>query len=80
LRRRAAVAGDREQAVDEVGRRGRQRERIPAQLIRRCRRLVEAVVEARLVEQLERAMHDRGPDPIQPAAPIRMPRRGERRA
>ena len=54
LRRRAAIAGHGEQAVDEIGRRGRQRQRIPAQLVRRDRRLVEIVVESSTLQQRER--------------------------
>ena len=80
LRGGAAVAGDREQPVDEIGRRVRQRERIPAQLVRGNRHLVAAVVEARSIKRFERAVDGRRTDPVQPTAPINMPRRGKRGA
>ena len=41
LRMRVAVAGHRHEAVDEVGRLRRQRQRVPAQLVRRRRHVAE---------------------------------------
>ena len=60
----------------------RQRERVPAQLIRRCRDAVERRARAAPAAAYahERAMHDRRTNPVQPRATIRVPRRGERRA
>ena len=77
---RAAIAGHRDEAVDEVGRCRRQRQRIPAQLVRRRRHFVENIVEFSTLQHRERRVHRRGTDAIEPAAPIRMARRGERRA
>src|SRR5690606_33759931 len=58
----------------------RQRQRIPAQLVRRHRSMPEVLVQARLLERLEGAVHRRRPDPVQPAAPVGVARRGERGA
>src|SRR4249919_669462 len=80
LPRGGSVAGHREEAFDEVRLRRRDRQRAPAQLVRRHRTTAEIVVEARLFKCLERTMHRRRPHPIQPAAPILAARRGERRA
>ena len=75
-----AVAGHGEQAVDEVGRRGRHRLRIPAQLIRRHRAAIEVVVEIRLRAGLETPVHRRRTDTVKPAAPVRVSRRRKGRA
>jgi hypothetical protein len=85
LRHRSAIAGQREQAVDEIHRRGLpastgQRQRIPAQLVRGDRAGAEVAVEAGLPERRERAVHRRRPDPVQPATPVLVPRCGERSA
>jgi len=39
----------------------------------------EVAVQARLRERRERPVHGGRPDPVQPAAPVLCPRRGERR-
>ena len=81
LRRHVAVAAERHDALDEVGRLFRNRNRAPAQLRRRGVDVVErraanqAVVDARI-----RPMHDRGLDAIGPGAAVFRARRGERRA
>ncbi|CAM2144933.1 hypothetical protein PT2222_160209 [Paraburkholderia tropica] len=84
-RRRRAVARHRHPAVDEVGRRGRHRQRVPAQLIgRRGRHVVEIGDEARRAadlgvrdERCERLMHRARTDPIEPRAAIVRARRRE---
>src|SRR5690606_27686317 len=79
---RTAVAGHGEQAIDEVdpGPARWHRQRIPAQLVRRHRAIAEILVQARLRIRLEAAVHRRRTDPVQPAAPVGVARRGERRA
>src|SRR5207342_241248 len=78
LYRCAAIAGDSEQAIDEIAGRGRNGLRIPAQLVRRRRLFVEAIMEGAVFEQRERRMHRRRPDAVQPAAAIAVAWRGER--
>ncbi|MCW0448988.1 hypothetical protein NB706_001822 [Xanthomonas sacchari] len=74
-----AVAGHGVQAVDEVHRRLRQRQRAPAQLVRRHLTALEVVVErAGTVVSDEAAVHHRRADAIQPTAPVDATRRGER--
>ena len=46
------------------------RQRIPAQLVRRGRRFVEAIVEPGMSKRLERGMHGRRANAVQPAAAI----------
>jgi hypothetical protein len=75
-----AIAGHRHQAIDKIRRCRGHRQRIPAQLVRRRRRLVEVVVEGSAFQHRERLMHGCRPDAIQPAAPIHVPRRSERGA
>ena len=77
---RAAIAGHGEQPVDEIDccSRLRQGQRIPAQLVRRHRAAAEVFMQPRLVERGEFTVHRRRPDPVQPAAPVGMARRGER--
>ncbi len=77
---RPAVACDGHQTIEEVGGLLRQRQWIPAQLVRRGGCFVEAVVEGGVRYWLERLMHRRRADPVQPAAPIEVARRGERAA
>ena len=78
------VAGHRGQALHEVGRRVRHRHRMPAQLIRRRRHLVEATADVPTkqarVDLDEGSMDCGGPDAIEPRAPVMAARRGECRA
>src|SRR5581483_7028488 len=80
LHRRAAVARHRVEAFDEIRRRLRQWKRTPAQLVRWRGDFVETIVEVRMWPRREGSVHRRGTDSIQPTAPARMPRRGERGA
>ena len=74
---RPAVPGHRVQAVDEVRRRLRHGERRPAHLVGRHRSGAEIAVQAVLRVGLERPVHRRRADAVQPAAPVLRPRRGE---
>ncbi|KAG0773075.1 hypothetical protein G6F22_015190 [Rhizopus arrhizus] len=68
------------QAFDEVGRQLRQRQRAPAQLVRRGRLCAEITLQLRLRERGELAVGDRRAYPVQPAAAIAAARRGKRGA
>ncbi len=81
LRGDVAVARDREQPVDEIRGRLRQRKRIPAQLVRRRLDIGERrTAQLRVTQSLERAVHGRGTQAIEPGAPVLCARRGERGA
>ena len=80
LRLGIAVAGHRDQALDEVRGLGRDRERIPAELVRRRDACAEVAREEAVVDPLERLVQRGRADAIQPRAAVRVARRGERRA
>jgi hypothetical protein len=80
LRGRTAIARHGEQAVDEIGRCDRQRQRVPAQLVRRYRHLIEIIVESSTLQRRERIVHRRRLDPVEPAAPVEVARRSKSRA
>jgi hypothetical protein len=76
-----AVAADRDQAVDEVGRLGRDLQRIPAQAVGRRRGGVERAA-LQLVLGVGRIgpVAGAGPQAVEPAAAVLVARRGEGRA
>ena len=81
LRFRRAVARDRHEAVDEISGRGRQRQRVPAQLSwAPGAPLAPTPGKHIALQRLEGAVQHRRPNSVQPGAPIRMPRRGKRGA
>ena len=73
----ATIPGHGVQAIDEIGGCLRQRQRAPAQLVRRHRSVAEIVVELRLLDQRERPVHRSRTHAVQPTAPIFAARRGE---
>src|SRR5438477_9055632 len=75
-----AIACHGDQAVDKICLRFRYGQRIPAQLIGRCRQPAEAAFDMLIVDLSERFVHRRRPDAIEPRAPIRAARRGKRGA
>ncbi len=81
-RRHIAITGDGCQAIDKIGRRVRQRRRIPAQPIWRRRRLVERsrTQAPRHRIRNEGAVIGRRPQPVQPGPTVLGPWRREGRA
>ena len=76
LRRRRCRPSSPGPATKSVGAVGH-RQRIPAQLVRRRRHGVELADDPAGVERLERLVHRRRPDPVQPGAAVVGARRGE---
>ena len=77
LRRGISVAGHGDESVDKIGCGLRQRQRIPAQLIRRRALVVESAHDARVLELAKRLMHRGRPDSVQPRAAVGAAGRGE---
>ena len=75
---RITVAGHRDDALDEIGRCLRHGQRVPAQLVGRRRLGGEIADDAPGAHPLERPVHRRGPDAVEPGASVVGTRRGER--
>src|SRR5579864_7847799 len=74
----AAIAADRDQAVDEIGWRLRDREWAPTQLRRRRLGLLERRrAQHSVAETTERLVHHRGPYAVGPGAAVLVARRRE---
>src|ERR1700689_1531118 len=72
--------GKAHDAIDELGRRARDGQRIPAQLIGRYRIFRKVVTDALVVHAPKRTVRHPGTDAIQPRATIDGSWRGKRRA
>ena len=72
-----AVFCDGQETVDKIRRRGGQRQRIPAQLVRRERLISCAVGENIAFHRVKRPVRYRRPNAVQPGSSIRVPRSGK---